>query len=65
MRNNRDRNGRPHFFGELLPLAGAITHLQPASLPPSKPASKLGAAQRKRERKAAKRLAELGKGRDA
>jgi hypothetical protein len=57
MRNNRDSRGVPTFFAELKPVANAIAGLKPANLPASTPASKLGEAQRKRERKALKRLA--------
>lgn len=58
MRNNRDRRGVPTFFAELKPVANAIAGLKPANLPAGAPTSKLGDAQRKRERKALKRLAQ-------
>jgi hypothetical protein len=58
VRNNYGRDGRPTFFQGLVPLANAIAALPRANLADSTPRQKLGAAQRKRERKAAALLAQ-------
>ena len=62
MRNNRDCNGRPTFFGELSPLKRAIEHAtkpsqhSTAAAGADRDSEALIAAQRKRQAKQQRRL---------